>query len=62
MLIPSPNNGRDCPQRFVPRWPYLRELIRYGLLPIDSDPNASRDPYELDELYWESLWYKPPKK
>ena len=59
MLYPSANNGKDCPQRYVPRWTYLRELIRYGLLPADADPNASRDPYELDELYWRSLWYKP---
>ena len=63
MLIPSPNNGPDCPQQFVPRWAYLREMIRYGVLPVDVDPSASYDPYELDEKYWRSLWYKPePKK
>lgn len=58
MLTPSPNNGKDCPQRYVPRWPYLREMIRYGLLPVDADPSASYDPYELDRRYWESLHYK----
>ena len=63
MLVPSPNNGPDCPQKFVPRWAYLREMIRYGVLPVDADPSASYDVYELDEKYWRSLWYKPePKK
>ncbi len=63
MIVPSPNNGPDCPQKFVPRWAYLREMIRYGVLPVDVDPSASYDPYELDEKYWRSLWYKPePKK
>ena len=62
MIVPSPNNGPDCPQKFVPRWAYLREMIRYGILPVDSDPSASYDPYELDEKYWRSLWYKPETK
>ena len=57
MWDPSPNNGKDCPKRFVPRWAYLREMIRYGLLPVDADPNASYNPYELDRLYFESQWY-----
>ena len=59
MITPSPNNGVDCPQRYVPRWAYLREMIRYGLLPVDADPSASYDPYQLDEKYWESLRYHP---
>ena len=62
MLVPSPNNGKDCPTRYVVRWPYLREMIRYGLLPVDADPEATYDPYELDEKYWESLWYQPEEK
>ena len=62
MITPSPNNGKDCPTRYVVRWPYLRELIRYGLLPVDADPEASYNPYELDELYWRSLWYRPEEK
>lgn len=41
MLTPDINNGKDCPQKFVPRWSYLREMIRYGVLPVDTDPNAS---------------------
>ena len=59
MLTPSENNGPDCPVRFVPRWAYLREMIRYGILPVDADPRASYDPYELDRRYWESLWKVP---
>lgn len=62
MITPSPNNGDNCPQKYVPRWQYLREMIRYGILPVDADPSASYDPYELDELYWRSLWYKPEQK
>lgn len=62
MITPSPNNGKDCPERYVVRWPYLRELIRYGLLPVDTDPEATYNPYELDELYWRSLWYQPEEK
>ena len=61
MLIPSPNNGENCPKKYVPRWAYLREMIRYGILPVDADPNVSYDPYQLDEKYWRSLWYSPPK-
>ncbi len=59
MMTPSVNNGPDCPNRYVPRWAYLREMIRYGLLPVDTDPNKSYDPYQLDEAYWRSLWYQP---
>ncbi|MBQ9873536.1 MAG: hypothetical protein IJM30_03645 [Thermoguttaceae bacterium] len=59
MLVPSPNNGEDCPKKYVPRWAYLREMIRYGILPVDADPSANYDPYQLDEAYWRSLWYKP---
>ncbi|MCF0234536.1 MAG: hypothetical protein HUK22_06100 [Thermoguttaceae bacterium] len=62
MIVPSPNNGENCPQKFTPRWAYLRELIRYGVLPVDADPAASYDPYELDELYWRALHYKPTAK
>ncbi|MDO4627754.1 MAG: hypothetical protein Q4C70_01085, partial [Planctomycetia bacterium] len=57
MLTPSPNNGPDCPTQFVPRWAYLREMIRYGILPIDADLSVSYDTYELDQKYWKSLWH-----
>ncbi|MDO4574414.1 MAG: polysaccharide lyase family protein [Planctomycetia bacterium] len=58
MLNPSPNNGKDCPQRFVPRWAYVREMIRYGLLPVDTPPGTPLNPYELDQKYWETFWKK----
>jgi len=56
MLHPSPNNGLDCPQRFTPRWGYMREMIRYGILPPDTTPKTEIDPYEVEGKYWESLW------
>ena len=59
MLHPSPNNGPDCPQKFTPRWGYLREMIRYGILPPDTTPKASIDPYDVEERYWRSFWYVP---
>ncbi len=58
MLFDSPNNGPNCPQRFVPRWAYLREMIRYGILPPETDPEKSVNPFELDEKYWKSLWFR----
>ena len=62
MILDTPNNGANCPKRFVPRADYVRELKRYGVLPPDWDPKTSVDPYELDVKYWDSLRYKPPKK
>lgn len=59
MVNPSPNNGPDCPVRFVPRRDYVREMIRYGVLPADHDFSASVDPFELDQAYWRSFWYVP---
>jgi len=56
MLYPDANNGPDTPREYVPRWSYLREMIRYGILPVDADPEKTYNPFTLDELYWESLW------
>ena len=62
MLHPSVNNGPDCPQTFVPRWGYLREMIRYGILdPAVTTPSTPIDPYEVEQRYWESFWYRPVK-
>jgi mono/diheme cytochrome c family protein len=48
---------------FRPRPEYLRELVRYGLLPADFDPASSPcDPYALDRLYWDSFIYRPSVK
>ncbi len=54
MINPS-RNGENCPVRFVPRRDYVREMIRYGVLPVDHDFNASIDPFELDKAYWKTF-------
>jgi hypothetical protein len=59
MINPSPNNGANCPVKFVPRRDYVREMIRYGVLPVDHDFNASVDVFELDKAYWKTFWYVP---
>ena len=49
----------DMPN-FKPRREYFREMKRYGILPASFDPEKdSFDVYELDQKYWESLWYYP---
>ncbi len=59
MINPSPNNGANCPVKFVPRRDYVREMIRYGVLPVDHDFAASVDPFEMDKAYWKTFWYVP---
>jgi hypothetical protein len=47
---------------FKPRIEYLREMRRYGILPDDTDlTNVTANPYDLDQRYWQSLWYHPPQ-
>ena len=48
----------DMPD-FVPRPEYIREMIAYGILPLDHDPTLAIDVYELEQRYWRSLWYVP---
>ena len=50
---------RNCPVQFVPRRDYVREMIRYGVLPVNHDFTASVDPFELDKAYWRTFWYVP---
>jgi len=39
---------------FRPRPEYVREMVRYGVLPAESaDRGATVDPYQLDARYWE---------
>ena len=59
MMNPGPNNGENCPVKFVPRRDYVREMIRYGVLPVNHDFSASIDPFELDKAYWKTFWYTP---
>ncbi len=49
----------DMPD-FKPRNAYIREMKKYGILPADFDISKQNvDVYQLDEQYWQSLWYKP---
>ncbi|MDD4872281.1 MAG: hypothetical protein PHR77_17130 [Kiritimatiellae bacterium] len=61
MINPSTNNGENCPVKYVPRRDYVREMIRYGVLPVNHDFNASVNPFELDKAYWKTFWYVPKK-
>lgn len=40
---------------YRPPTPYLREMLRYGVLPKHPGPNEPIDPYALDRAYWESF-------
>ena len=46
---------------FQPRYEYLREMKRYGVLPAEFDlanpPEV--DPYELDRRYWRQFHHLP---
>jgi hypothetical protein len=44
---------------FRPHAAYLRELQQYGVLPAIPGTNDTIDVYALDEVYWQSLWYRP---
>ncbi|MBN2449161.1 MAG: discoidin domain-containing protein [Lentisphaeria bacterium] len=44
---------------FRPRPEYIREMIRYGVLPDTPPREAGVDPYVLDDRYWKTLWYRP---
>jgi len=43
---------------FRPRPEYLREMVRYGVLPADLNADTPVDPYRAERAYWESLWYR----
>lgn len=44
---------------FRPRVDWVREMRRYGILPLDTPDDASVDVYETERRYWESLWHRP---
>ncbi len=45
---------------YRPPRPYIREMIRYGILRSDFDiENDPIDFYRTDREYWKSLWYSP---
>ncbi|MDR2755593.1 MAG: hypothetical protein LBC20_07785 [Planctomycetaceae bacterium] len=47
----------DMPN-FQPRPEYIREMKRFGILPQDFDIDKPVDCYDLDQKYWQSLWFK----
>jgi len=47
---------------FRPRQEWVREMIRYGVLPAGTEPVAVTNVYEVEQKYWRSLWHpaSPP--
>ena len=52
------NRRFDMPD-FRPRADWVREMKRYGILPVDLAPAALIDCYVTEQRYWQSLWYRP---
>lgn len=44
---------------FVPRGDWVREMTRYGVLPVGAKPADVTDVYAVEQKYWESLWHRP---
>ncbi len=44
---------------FRPPAPYLREMVRYGVLDHTPAAGEAVDAYALDRAYWKSLWWVP---
>jgi Hydrazine synthase alpha subunit middle domain len=44
---------------FYPKDSYVREMKRYGILPVDLPEGVPIDCYDTDRRYWKSLWYQP---
>ena len=45
---------------FRPEPEYIREMIRYGILPVGFDvTNNPINVYDTDRRYWESMWHRP---
>jgi hypothetical protein len=52
--------GRPDIRRFRPGDYYVRWIKHFGILPEDFDlAKEGLDPYETDQAYWRSLWYRP---
>jgi hypothetical protein len=48
---------------FQPNVHYIREMKRYGVLPLSLEQGKDPiDVYVTDEAYWRSLWHQPPAK
>ncbi|MBI5818380.1 MAG: PD40 domain-containing protein [Verrucomicrobia bacterium] len=47
---------------FRPRPEYLREMKRFGILPVTfDDRHDPADPYLIDAKYWQSFWHQQAK-
>jgi hypothetical protein len=44
---------------FNPGPDYVREMVRFGLLPRTPGLDTTIDVYSTDRAYWESHWYRP---
>ncbi|HUT11918.1 MAG TPA: hypothetical protein VMY42_15565 [Thermoguttaceae bacterium] len=54
--------GRFDMPDFRPRRDYVREMIRFGILPEAFDPATDPiDVYATDREYWKSLWHQPTR-
>lgn len=47
---------------FRPDPAYVRQMVRYGILPEGTGPDSPIDVYATDQAYWRSLWWTPPKR
>jgi len=44
---------------FIPRFDWVREMKRFGLLAETHNPRDPVDYYAVERRYWESQWYRP---
>jgi hypothetical protein len=44
---------------FRPQPSYVREMKRFGILPMELPSDAQINVYETDQAYWRSLWWQP---
>ena len=55
-----PINRRISMFHIVPNHQYIRELVRFGVLPASFDPASQPlDVFRADQDYWQSLWLQP---
>lgn len=48
----------DMPD-FRPRSDWVREMVRFGVLPPNTSPEDRINVYATERSYWESLWHQP---
>ena len=46
---------------FRPRRDWVREMQRFQILPATLTPADVTDVYGVEQAYWKSLWYVPPR-